>query len=99
MSPSPPRPPTTRRATGVTSQFMLTGVSGRLATAAEPGGRLTYVDLRAGMHGAMLAGLPTPRPPRSPPACTPVCPQQCSSTRYATRAVPAVLPAIRACRT
>ncbi|MDG4795117.1 hypothetical protein [Micromonospora sp. WMMD1082] len=57
MSQSPPRPPTTRRATGVTSQFVVTGVSGRLVTAAEPGGRLTYVDLRAGTHGATLAGL------------------------------------------
>ncbi len=54
---TPPLTPTPRRAAGVTSQFVIDGVSGRLVSAAAPGGRLTHVDLRAGKHGSTLAGL------------------------------------------
>ncbi|MEW2385543.1 hypothetical protein AB0873_26120 [Micromonospora sp. NPDC047707] len=43
--------------TGVSSQFVIGGVPGRLVTAAAPNGKLTHVDLRAGKHGSTLAGL------------------------------------------
>lgn len=49
--------PTPRRTAGVTSQFVIDDVSGRLVTAAEPNGKLSHVDLRTGKHGSTLAGL------------------------------------------
>jgi len=56
-TPQHPPTPMPRRAAGVTSQFLIDGVSGRLATAATPGGELTHVELRIGKHGGTLAGL------------------------------------------
>ncbi|MEU0156488.1 TSCPD domain-containing protein [Micromonospora fulviviridis] len=46
-----------QRAAGVTRQFMIDGVPGRLMTAAAASGALTHVDLRMGKHGSTLAGL------------------------------------------